>query len=49
MKKIFAILMFIIAVKMLFFDKPHKEDKPKGKAAINSSTSTRDANRMIKF
>src|SRR4029077_7243329 len=27
-KKIFAILLMIIAIKMLFIDKPHKDDTP---------------------
>ena len=36
-KKIFAILMIILAIKMLFFDKPHKEEDGSHKAVTNSS------------
>ncbi len=36
-KKIFAILMIILAVKMLFFDKPHKEENINHKAVTGSS------------
>jgi len=36
-KKIFAILMIILAIKMLFFDKPHKEDDANNKAVSGSS------------
>lgn len=38
-KKIFAILMIILAIKMLFFDKPHKEDSTNHKAVIHPSTT----------
>lgn len=31
-KKIFAVLLIIVAFKMLFIDKPHKEDAPEHKA-----------------
>ena len=34
-KKSFAILMILIAVKMLFFDKPMPDSKPKESAALN--------------
>ena len=36
-KKIFAILIIILAIKMLFFDKPHKEDDANNKAVNGSS------------
>jgi uncharacterized membrane protein YfcA len=34
-KKFFAVLMLLIAIKMLFFDKPHKEDKKKQMATVD--------------
>ena len=37
-KKIFAILMIILAIKMLFFDKPHKEETPDHKVVPDTST-----------
>jgi len=43
-KKIFAILMIILAIKMLFFDKPHKEDDSNHKGVTNSSPSWPAAN-----
>ena len=39
-KKIFAILLIIIAVKMLFFDKPHKEENDTRKALTGFSPGT---------
>ena len=44
-KKIFAILLIIIAIKMLFFDKPHKEENGNHKAATIFSSDTSVANR----
>ena len=36
-KKIFAILMIILAIKMLFFDRPHKEENINHKAVTDSA------------
>lgn len=36
-KKIFATVLIIVAIKMLFIDKPHKEDKPGNNKIIDTS------------
>ena len=37
-KKIFAVLLMIVAIKMLFLDKPHKEETPDHKVVPDTST-----------
>ncbi len=39
-KKIFAVLLIVIAIKMLFFDKPHREDSTETGLAGRSATYT---------
>jgi uncharacterized membrane protein YfcA len=39
-KKIFAVLLIVIAIKMLFFDKPHREDSTETGLAGHSATYT---------
>lgn len=41
-KKVFAVLMMIIAVKMFFFDKPKKQDEQEKKVSVLQATPAAD-------